>query len=64
MVTLLFRILVVAIIFSPTVITFKNPLKVCTYNYNLDTPDTNCKSICLIEKPGFNGFLKIIGTKI
>ena len=25
--------------------------------------DTNCKSIFLIEKNGFNGFLKIIGAK-
>ena len=26
--------------------------------------DLNCKSIFLIEKPGFNGLLKIIGVQI
>ena len=31
--------------------------------YNPNTPDTNCNSIFLIEKPVFNGFLKIIGAK-
>ena len=32
--------------------------------YNSKKPDKNCKSIFLIEKPGFNGFLKIIGEQI
>ena len=52
-------------------ITFNNPLKVYFSNkkntitsYNPNRPDTNCKSIFLIEKPGFNGFLKIIGVQI
>ena len=27
------------------------------------TPDTNCKSIFLIEKPDIKGFLKIIGAQ-
>ena len=31
--------------------------------YNPNTPDTICKSIFLIEKPAFNGFLKIIGAQ-
>ena len=31
--------------------------------YNPNTPNTNCKSIFLIEKPVFNGSLKIIGTQ-
>ena len=51
-----------------TPITFNNPLKVCFSNkksyYNPNTPDTNCKSIFLFEKPGLNGFLKIIGVQI
>ena len=58
----------VRIIYIPT--TFNNPLKVYIkslkeiYYYNPNTPDTNCKSIFLIEKPGFNKFLKIIGVQI
>ena len=43
-------------------VTFNNPLKV--YYYNLNTPDTNCKSIFLTEKPVFCDFLKIIGVQI
>ena len=46
---------------------FNNPLKI---NFskersycNPNTPDANCKSIKLIEKSGFNGFIKIIGTQ-
>ena len=31
--------------------------------YNTNTPDTNCKSIFLIEKQIFSGFLKIIGAQ-
>ena len=31
--------------------------------YNKNTPDTNYKSIFLIENPVFNGFLKIIGAQ-
>ena len=48
-------------------ITFNNPLKICSNKkisyYNLNTPDTNCKSIFLNEKPVFNGYLKIIGAQ-
>ena len=44
-------------------ITFNNPLKEIYY-YNPNTPDTNSKSIFLIEKQGFSGFLKIIGVQI
>ena len=46
-------------------ITFNNPLKVYFFNkkymyyYNPNTPDTNCKSIFLVER-----FLKIIGVQI
>ena len=48
---------------------FNYPLKINFPNkdpsyYNPNTPDANCKSINLIEKPGFNGFIKIIGTQI
>ena len=46
------------------IINFNNPLKACfrirnTY-YNPNTPYTTVKSIFLIEKPVFSGFLKII----
>ena len=29
--------------------------------YNLNTPDTNCKSVFINKKSVFSGFLKIIG---
>ena len=47
--------------------TFNNPFKACFsnkkyINYNPNTPDANCKSICLNEKKVFSGFLKFIGV--
>ena len=50
-------------------ITFNNPLKACfsieqeISFYNPIMPGTNCKSIFLIKKSVFNGFLKIIGAQ-
>ena len=31
--------------------------------YNPNTPNSNCKSLFLIEKPVFKGFLKVIGVQ-
>ena len=50
-------------------IIFNNPLKVCFSNKKdsittQTSPTKNGKIIFLIEKPGFNGFLKIIGVQI
>ena len=50
-------------------ITFNNPIKASFSNKKYpkkypNTPDTNCKSMFLIEKPVFNGILKIIGAQI
>ena len=50
-------------------ITFNNPLKVCFSNkkYTITTktrPSQIVKVYLLLKKPGFNGFLKIIGVQI
>jgi hypothetical protein len=49
-------------------ITFNNPLKVCLSDkkYTTQTRPTQIVKvhIFLIEKPGFNGLLKIIGGQI
>ena len=48
---------------------YKNPLKFHLKlvfgigNINPKTPDTNCQSVFLIEKPVFNGLLNIFGAQ-
>ena len=58
----IFKLLNKAIIVLSIPITFNNPLKVFFSNKKY-TPDTNCKIIFLIEKPGFKRSLKIIDYK-
>ena len=52
--------LFIYIFFVPIPITFNNTLK--DYFFS-NTPDTNCKSVFLIVKPVFNGFLKIFSAQ-